>query len=276
MAPQDCAPKKGRSRHKGNPDMHRLAVVRRLEAVGFRAWPATSIQYDGSWQIRLTAGHPSKRLNSVNPLDPSDHGDVESRVDRAGQRFRAYGRPLIFRQSPLAPPQLDSYFDAKGWRRFDETIVMMAPIRDLDLDAVVDHLPVREVGRYVDASIRVHGRDATIKPGLTEVLSSIRPATGFFVIEDPETGPVSTVLCVHDSDMAGLFDMATRQDRRRMGHGREVVTAALRWARMQGAEQAWLQVESANKEAVTLYEEYGFSEIYRYDYRQAPQQGNDG
>jgi ribosomal protein S18 acetylase RimI-like enzyme len=45
---------------------------------------------------------------------------------------------------------------------------------------------------------------------------------------------------------------------------------------MQGAEQAWLQVESANKEAVTLYEEYGFSEIYRYDYRQAPQQGNDG
>ena len=48
-----------------------LALVRRLEAVGFRAWPAASVHYDGSWAVRLTAGHPSKRLNSVNPLDPA-------------------------------------------------------------------------------------------------------------------------------------------------------------------------------------------------------------
>jgi hypothetical protein len=49
-----------------------LPNVRRLEAVGFRAWPAASVQYDGSWLVRLTAGHDSKRLNSVYPLDPSD------------------------------------------------------------------------------------------------------------------------------------------------------------------------------------------------------------
>ena len=45
-----------------------LPSVRRLEAVGFRAWPAASVHYDGSWLIRLNAGHDSKRLNSVNPL----------------------------------------------------------------------------------------------------------------------------------------------------------------------------------------------------------------
>ncbi len=254
--------------------MQELAIVRRLEAVGFRAWPAASIQYDGSWQIRLTAGHPSKRLNSVNPLDPSDHGDVETRVERAAQRFHAYGRPLVFRQSPLAPPQLDAYFDAHGWLRFEETRVMMADISHLNLDDVLDHLPIREIGRYVDASIVVHGRDPSLKPGLTEVLSSIRPASGFFVIEEPEVGPVSTALCVHDNDMAGIFELATREGSQRKGHGRQVVMTALRWARMRGAVKAWLQVEAENKPAVALYESFGFQEVYRYDYRQAPDSGD--
>ncbi len=252
--------------------MQDLASVRRLEAVGFRAWPAASIQYDGSWQIRLTAGHPSKRLNSVNPLDPSDHRNLELRVKRASQRFKAYGRPLVFRQSPLAPPQLDAYFDANGWRRFDETRVMMADISHLNLDAVLDHLPIREIGRYVDASILVHGRDASLKPGLTELLSSIRPDSGLFVMEEADAGPVSTALCVHDNEMAGIFELATKAECRKKGYGRDVVITALRWARMRGAEKAWLQVETDNHPAVGLYEGLGFSEVYRYDYRQEPEQ----
>ena len=47
-----------------------LGIARRFEAAGFRAWPAASVHYDGTWVIRLTAGHTAKRLNSVNPLDP--------------------------------------------------------------------------------------------------------------------------------------------------------------------------------------------------------------
>jgi hypothetical protein len=73
-------------------------------------------------------GTSVQRLNSVNPLDPSDHGDIEGRVERAARRFDAYDRPLVFRQSPLAPPQLEAYLDAHGWRRFDETIVMTGAI----------------------------------------------------------------------------------------------------------------------------------------------------
>ncbi len=250
--------------------MQKLAMVRRLEALGFRAWPAASIHYDGSWQIRLTAGHPSKRLNSVNPLDPSDHNNIERRVETAAQRFRAYGRPLVFRQTPLAAPQLDAFFDTHGWRRFDETRVMMADISQLDLEDTLDHLPIREMGRYVDAAIRVHGRDPALQPGLTEVLSSIRPESGLFVIEDADSGPVATALCVHDNDMAGIFELATRSDSRRKGYGRDVVTAALRWARMRGALKAWMQVEVDNRAATALYEGFGFGEVYRYDYRAPP------
>ena len=83
-----------------------LPAVRRLEAVGFRAWPSASVLYDGSWLIRLTAGHSSRRLNSVNPLDPSDYRDIAVRLEKAAKRFSDYGRPLLVRQTPLTPPQL--------------------------------------------------------------------------------------------------------------------------------------------------------------------------
>ena len=82
-------------------DARRWRSVRRFEAAGFRAWPAASVYYDGTWAIRLTAGHPAKRLNSVNPLDPGDVANPAERIARAARRFAAYGRPLTFRMSPL-------------------------------------------------------------------------------------------------------------------------------------------------------------------------------
>jgi len=247
--------------------MSGLALVRRLEAVGFRAWPAASVHYDGSWAVRLTAGHPSKRLNSVNPLDPSDYRDIDQRIARAAKRFSSYGRPLVFRLSPLAPMQLNAHFDANGWRRFDETRVMIAQLKDIDLDSGIDQIPLQDIGRYVDASIAIRAMEGERKPGLTEVVESIRPPSGMFVLEDDD-GPVASALCVHDNDLAGLFDVAVREDQRGKGYARSIVRAALRWAAAQGAQRAWLQVMVANKSAVDLYTRLGFEEAYSYYYRQ--------
>ncbi|WP_223478144.1 GNAT family N-acetyltransferase [Oricola indica] len=247
--------------------MSGLALVRRLEAVGFRAWPAASVHYDGSWAVRLTAGHPSKRLNSVNPLDPSDYRDIDQRIARSARRFAAYGRPLVFRLSPLAPLQLNAHFDADGWRRFDETAVMIARLKDIDLDSGFDQIPLQDVGRYVDASISIRDENPERKAGLTEVVESIRPPNGMFVLED-QTGPVASALCVHDNDLAGLFDVAVRPDQQGKGYARSIVRAALRWASAQGAQRAWLQVMTANKSAVSLYSRLGFEKVYTYSYRQ--------
>ena len=35
----------------------------------------------------MTAGHPSKRVNSVNPLDRGDQADLKDRIARAARRF---------------------------------------------------------------------------------------------------------------------------------------------------------------------------------------------
>jgi ribosomal protein S18 acetylase RimI-like enzyme len=254
----------------GSPDSSiQLASIRQIEAVGFRAWPASSVHYDGSWAIRLTASHSSKRLNSVNPLDPGDTDNIEQRVAHAIQRFRAYGRPPVFRLSPLAPKALDTYLDELGWARFDESLVMLADLEAIDLSGAIDQMPLQDSERYVDAALLVQKEDPAAKPGLLEVINAIRPAKGLFVIEE-EDEPVSTAICVHDGALAGLFNIATLADRRRKGYGRMIVISSIKWAIQHGAKRGWLQVEADNAGAIALYEKIGFTEAYRYAYRRAP------
>ncbi|MGL3609165.1 GNAT family N-acetyltransferase [Rhizobium sp. G187] len=243
-----------------------LPLVRRLEAVGFRAWPASSVVYDGSWQIRLTGSHASKRINCVVALDPSDSRDIALRIEKAGRRFASHGRPLLVRETPLTPKPLIDFMIADGWERFEEVVTMTVDLTHLDLPDTLDHLPTQDVGRYVDADIAVHAGDAAGKPALAEIITSIQPPTGLFVIEDAEDGAQAVALCVQDNDLAGIMSLAVRADRRRRGLGIEVLTSALRWARMRGARSAWLQVVSDNREALALYARMGFTEAYRYAY----------
>ena len=246
-----------------------LPLVRRVEALGFRAWPAANSLYDGSWLVRLTAGHPSRRLNSVNALDRMDDRDLNARIARITDRFAAYDRGLVFRQTPLAPRALGAWLDERGWTREDETLVMTAATAALDLDGAREQIPLQEIGRFVEAILAVRERGRGLKSGLTEVLTGIRPAKGMFVVSEGDE-PVATALCVHDGEFAGVFEGAVRADRRRDGLGRTVTRAALRWARDRGAQRAWLQVEADNEPALALYGRQGFAEAYRYHYRAAP------
>ncbi|EJM99221.1 GNAT family N-acetyltransferase [Phyllobacterium sp. YR531] len=245
-----------------------LTQVRQIEALGFRAWPASSVHYDGSWAIRTTKKHPSKRLNSVNPLDPGDTDNIEQRVAAAVERFRASGRKCVFRLSPLAPKQLESYLASSGWVRFDDSLIMIADLATVDLSDAKDLVVQPDIGGFVDASLHVQGEAATLKSGLIDVIGSIKPARGLFTIEDSGV-PVSTAICVSDGAMAGLFGIATAGNQRRRGLGRAIVKSALKWAVQQGATKAWLQVEAGNAGAIALYQSMGFREAYQYAYWQA-------
>nr|WP_244492435.1 GNAT family N-acetyltransferase [Aureimonas sp. AU22] len=248
----------------------RLTVVRRLEAAGFRAWPASSTYYDGTWAVRLTTSFPAKRLNSVNPLDPADDTAIEARIERVGERFRAAGRPLVFRQSPLAPPRLIRYLDDAGWSSFGESIVYTADLASLDLKEAIDRIPLQDARRYLEASLAVHRRPAALREGLEAVLTSIRPPAAFFVRESEEGVPVAVALAITDNDLAGILDVAVAPSARRQGIGIDLVATALRHTLHKGARTGWLQVEAENAAGRSLYARLGFSEAYRYVYRAPP------
>ena len=247
-----------------------LPEVRRLEAISFRSWPAASTSYDGTWAVRLTAGHPSKRLNSVNPLDRADHSDLERRISRMARRFHSFGRPLVFRQSPLAPPELENILDARGWRRFDETRVMTLNLNRAKLDDAVNQLPLKDVGRWIDQCVAMGSFSADLKPGLHELISLVQGDVGLFLTEDDAGTPLAGTMAVRLGDLVGLFEVVSNPNLRRHGFGRRILRNAMLWGRDQGASRAWLQVVSKNSAAVGLYRSEGFEEVYRYAYRQAP------
>lgn len=251
----------------GGRPLHDLPTVRRFEAAGFRAWPATSVHYDGTWAVRLTGGHPAKRLNSVNPLDPGDDANLGERIARAARRFDAYGRPLTFRVSPLSGRGIAAYLDREGWSSFSESLVMRTPLDERLLHDAMHQIPLKDMGRFIGAAIAIRNLDPVLRPGLSEVINSIQPQAGLFVHEQ-EGAPVSTAICVHDGDLAGLFEVATEESQRGKGYGRRTLLSALKWARAHGARQAWLQVEADNETAIGLYRSMGFHELYRYHYRQ--------
>ncbi len=247
-----------------------LATVRRFEAAGFRAWPAASVHYDGAWLTRLNAGYPAKRLNSVNPLDPDDVRDLAQRIEQADRRFEAYGRKLTFRLSPLAGRAISRHLDGEGWEHFSESLVMRLRLEDHEaVHGAMDQIPLRDFTRFVDAAVRTQHLDGALRAGLSEIIGAIQPETGLFVLESQGT-PAASAICVHEGDLAGLFEIATHPAQRGKGFARRIVLSALKWARLRGARQAWLQVEAANRPARRLYEAIGFGEVYRYHYRRPP------
>src|SRR5690606_10649066 len=100
---------------------------------------------------------------------------------------------------------------------------------------------------------------------------AIKPDRGLFILGQ-DGNPVSSALCVRDGDLAGLFNVATAGHMRSRGLGRRLILSALKWAFARGARQAYLQVEENNEAAIQLYRALGFSDGYRYVYRQPQDQ----
>lgn len=249
-----------------------LPLVRRLEAAGFRAWPAAQVTFDGSWQLRITPGHPSKRLNSLVPLDPFDERDMEVRVTAAERAFLAHGLPAAIRQSPLCPPGLPPMLERLGWTRGHDTLVMTGDLDSLDIGSGIDHLPTHDIQRFADACIRIDQLHDTTPATVAAVIASIEPSAGLFLM-DGSDGPTAVGICVQDFDLAGIQQVVVEQSTRRRGLGRELVSSALRWGRLRGARHGWLQVVADNGPAVALYAQMGFRTAYTYSYWQKGARG---
>ena len=144
---------------------------------------------------------------------------------------------------------------------------------DLDNEAVhgaMDQIPMQDMGRFVGARMETQAADPRLRPGLSEIIGAIQPEAGLFVLEQDEK-PLATAICVHDGDLAGLFEVATAATERGKGYGRRLLLSAMKWARLRGARRAWLQVAADNFAARRLYGSLGFTELYRYHYRRSPE-----
>jgi N-acetylglutamate synthase len=102
-----------------------------------------------------------------------------------------------------------------------------------------------------------------------EILSRAQHAV-YATVFDAQQDPVACGTCVRRTHVgttwAGIHGMRTLAQARRQGLAARLIHAMLVDARAHGASDAFLQVESSNTPAVTLYQRLGFEPAWVYRY----------
>ena len=199
-----------------------------------------------------------------------DDRDLDARIDRTEAIYDRFALPTIFRLSPLASPALDAALDQRGWRRFDETIVMASDMADLrmpctgraDRDVEIKTRPDRV---WLQSCYRMDGDDGTALCTLDAMLERLIPEAGYGQIGTGDHLD-ALALVVVDAELVGLFEVLTSPARRRQGLAETLLTRLFAWSRTKGASTAWLAVVADNEPARRFYQKLGFREVYRYHY----------
>ena len=81
---------------------------------------------------------------------------------------------------------------------------------------------------------------------------------------------IATGLGILDRDYIGIYAIHVREDYRRRGYARQIVSGLLKEGKKRGASHAYLQVVKNNDSAEKLYSSLGFRYFYTYWFRVQP------
>ena len=242
-------------------------LCQRVDETALNAWPALQqMIYDG-WIIRYSEGY-TKRANCVNVMYPSDLPLLE-KVCFCEKFYRIrHINPLFRLTSFFDKNGLDVFLEGRGYTGFDTTLVMTRKLEAGGRTARQGN-PVKWIEK--DRWIKAYGTLSGFASGEIRIRQRIiESITGntFFACMESEGKVIACGLGVLEGPFLGLFSFITHPAHRRKGHAGRILTALAARGRDTGAETAYLQVEEANTAAVTLYLKHGFSELYRYWYRE--------
>lgn len=244
----------------------RSALNVRLEEAALNATAVSEqILYDG-WLVRWAPGKP-KRMRCINviglPLTP-----FESRLDFARRFYARRKMPLVFRLTSIGPdPDLDEQLEQAQFSAFGETQVMHCALERLGASHTAlrfERVQSRAFAQTVGAL-----RDSTTEEvnAHTVRLDAVRLEQIALLAWTPDGDCAGAALAVIDDDLLGIFDVVVNPAHRRRGFGRALAAQLAARAAALGAKSAYLQVETSNDAARSLYQALGFTDVYRYWYR---------
>jgi N-acetylglutamate synthase len=242
--------------------------LRRIEELGLNSsTPPAQLLYDG-WLVRLSPGK-AKRARSVNAVYASSL-PLDRKIAHCEQLYEDADLPMLFRITPFSqPPELERALEARGYSRLEPTAVEAAALEAAPPSGGAQAM---ELGAWIDAVGELRGSPTAHRDAHLARLERM-PLRKCAVALEEGGRVVATGLTVIEDGIAGLFDIVTREDARRRGHARRVVSTLLHLAHGLGARHAYLQVESNNTAARALYRDFGFAERYEYWYRAHPREG---
>jgi ribosomal protein S18 acetylase RimI-like enzyme len=244
-------------------------LVAAVERAALWAWPPREVRFLHGWLLRAGGPLAPRRVSSAQTLafDASDR--LAAAIGETEAWYAARGLPACFQLTDVAaPPGLDAVLAERGYVREGESLVMLG---DPATAAAADGGAVEILHRPRQSALAAMADplwgDAQRRERAALLARIRRPHRYGLVTVGGE--PAAGGLVVADGALAGLFALRTQPPFRRQGLARRLVAALSAWAREQGAEQLYLQVEAENAPALALYAGLGFAAAYRYGYRKA-------
>ena len=234
-----------------------------IEQAAVRSWPALETADIEGWLWRFASGG-SLRANSVAAL-AFGGSSVDVALAEAERRYRARNAPCRFTITEVnEPSDLDCRLAALGYVRSEDHVTMAkavaagAALRG-DIELSPDPTPEW-------LAVYLSGLSADRKAVAPAILAGL-PTPRTFVACRRSGSVVGAGLTIPDGELASVQCMATLPAARRQGCARVVLGAIEAQAAARGCRYLYLQTESANVAAVTLYESFGFQVAGRYHIR---------
>lgn len=254
----------------GDPSVQ---AVRLIEELAANAWPAAECQDACGWRMRHTPGSASRRINSVLPTRLAAATDVEGLIDACEAFYRRRGSPPRFQISPAAvPTDLDERLARRGYTIDAPTEVLTAPLdavlsrcRTVRCPFSLESQPMM-TDEWLDCFHRIGDRAGDSRQTLEETFRRIGPPA-FFGLARREGQPIAVAVAVVEGPWGGLFSFATQREHRREGAAGGLLRALTERCRDLRADSLYLQVMTANTDAIRLYRAAGFGPAYRYQFR---------
>lgn len=239
-----------------------------LEAIAARAWPALETEYYDGWLLRFANGY-TRRANTVLPFWDSTF-DLDTKIATCEAFYKERRLPCGFKLTPTVyPTDLDAELERRGYERQAESQVMTIDLAKAtlpetpDVTVTVSEQPTDE---WVETFCHFNAVVSRYLPTMPLLLAQIEPQR-YFAALSMGNDVVAVGLGVRDGEYVGLFDIVVREETRRQGFGRVLVSDLLRRGQSDGATTGYLQVMTQNVPAIHLYTQLGFEEVYPYWYR---------
>ena len=230
------------------------SVIESLEKIAQQNWMPETIQEIGSWQLRSNRGF-SFRANSTLPLGGKGFGapgiELNQAISKVIDFYKDLNQPAIFQILPSIHQELERSIKALGFRskgevRFETMRINSPLIYDLkDVQLLTSDYPTADwFALHEDGEIAAE-------------LMLRTPSKYLHLFEQSEL--VATARAAFTEDWAGISRVRVRPDKQNQGLGKKIMMATLNEIKNNGLENAFLQVESENVNALAIYHSLGFS-----------------
>ena len=245
----------------------------RVEDAGLNASAPPQQRWLDGWIVRYLPGK-ARRARCINAV-ASGRLSLDDKLAMAAEVYREADLPMIFRLHRFTQPAtLDIELADRGYGLVDSTRVMVLgalpgkPARPMPPGCQFTELNGPDFAESVGAlrgSPAAHRQSHALRLHHSPV-----PYQGYAIRSDADDTVLACGQFAREADLVGLYDVHTLESARGQGLAGLLCERLLSISALQGAKVGYLQVECENALALKTYRRLGFSDAYRYHYRERP------